>query len=80
MSPILPAFFFKINYLILTLNDGDHINGLKNFKKAGIKVNYLYYNFLYSEGNPQNEVYNILLTRCRIMVLAVTDTAVHLHL
>lgn len=69
----------KINYLILTHNDGDHINGLKNFQKAGIKVNNLYYNFLYSEGNPQNEVYNILQYVKGIKTSVITGSATRIR-
>lgn len=40
----------KIDTLIITHNDGDHINGLKNFP-GKVKVSNMYYNYVYSRSN-----------------------------
>ncbi|MBS7007435.1 MBL fold metallo-hydrolase [Anaerostipes sp.] len=69
----------RINYLILTHNDGDHINGLKNFKKEGIKVSNLYYNYIGSKGDEQRKIYDLLDYVKTIKTSVITGSAIRIR-
>ncbi|MFQ8665210.1 MBL fold metallo-hydrolase [Anaerostipes caccae] len=69
----------RINYLILTHNDGDHINGLKNFKSKGIKVSYLYYNYIASKGEEPYKNYNLLEYVKNIKTSVITGSATRIR-
>lgn len=69
----------KINTVIITHNDGDHINGLKNFSKYGIKITNFYYNYDNSKAYKENNNFDALAYIKSIKSTVITGKATRIR-